>query len=635
MHMLKIGAAALAATFVLAAGCSKESAALKPVKTTEAELEKLADKLRAENHVEKGGAAVDMAGVFAALPKEIKVTYDSSALDPASGATVLKAVKITPTDMPNLGVSIAELKLWAFDAEFAKARLSGQRLAEAKKLASRIEADGISAFGLEAIMSPILDAEKAVIQGAGVNDPAVAAALDVKPGKYTFSVDKMIYDDVQLRPYELVPAKLAADNPFASAMPVLQGYTAIARSLAFDTAAIYGLKGEVGMEQMGAQSDVVMGIESMAYRGWRGWDADLGLMKNMNYVVKMTPLAAPATPGAPASPVPPVDITENIAKVSVAGMRLDKVMGYLARGQMPPRTEADIMSIGVMNIEGTTMAMSGKPLGAIGKMTMDLSHWHWLIPNAGRLSIDNMTYDVKAFIDFANETAKAAAGPGEPAAPIPLDPQIMATLAKYGLDKPSLDFGFGWNWDTKAGATTVDLAFGLDGYDRVDVKVDLILPGFDPVSALIPDKGEPNEQALQKLFTDTFRFKGAAANLIDEGGLEKGFALASALAPLLPADDPGMATFRNMKPDQLRGMASNGAYLMADTAAQQFPPAKDLLRPFAAWVTQGGKVHVKVQPKTPLTAKQLEAAGNDPNVVTVLGVTVTHEPPPGAPKPKT
>jgi hypothetical protein len=137
---------------------------------------------------------------------------------------------------------------------------------------------------------------------------------------------------------------------------------------------------------------------------------------------------------------------------------------------------------------------------------------------------------------------------------------------------------------------------------------------------------------MQKLFSDVSKLTSAEAVLTDEGGLEKAFGLAVEMAREFRDEmPPEMATFANMTPAQLRGMASSGAYLMADTAAQEFPPARDLLRPFAAWVTSGGQVRVAMKPKQPLTIAQFEAGPPTPDSnVELFGLSVVHTPPPGA-----
>lgn len=638
---------ALAAALGLAA-CGEPNGALKPVKTTEAQLDKLVTELSTESYKGKDKIATDVASVTAALPKSVSVTWASLDFEAASGATVLKTVKVSPADNAAIGVSIDTLKLWDFDAGLAKARLSGQRLTETAPLASRIDATGIRVFGLETLMKPAMDAYTgAVVDAAtgitGEVDPALQQAMQMQVTKYDFSAGRLIIDDLVLRPYEIKPLQLPADNDFAQVMPVLQGFAAVNRSLAFNTVAYIDMKGDITFSQGGVESAMTMGIERIAMRGVRGGDSDLSVISNMSYDMDIavpateTVIVDPSDPTAPppaAAPTPPrIAMKQSIARAVTSGMRLDKVMGYLARGQMPPRSEADLLSLGVARVDDMKVAISGAPLYSMETMTLDLSQWHWFVPNAGRIEFSNFVYDVGGIVQFVQTTA-ASIDPNDPAlAQFQVPPGLMQTLAKYGLDKPSFDSALGWNWNTTSGKTVIDLSGGLDAYTRMDMKVDLTLPGFKPVSDLIPETGGAADEAkLEELFRKTFRFNSAEANFADEGGFEKGFAAASELAKYLPADAPELETFKNLSAQQLRGMASSGAYLLADTAAQQVPATKELLRPFAAWITDGGKVRVAAKPKTPLGVAELEKDAASPEAaIALFGLTVTHTP---GPKPK-
>src|SRR5690348_16806140 len=112
MRAFRIAFAALAFGAVLAGCTGAKSGALAPLKTTPAEAEAYVAKLAAEPLKGKATAAADIASVRDALPKDIALTWDSATFDAAAGATVLTNVKITPAQMPNVGVSIAEVRLW-------------------------------------------------------------------------------------------------------------------------------------------------------------------------------------------------------------------------------------------------------------------------------------------------------------------------------------------------------------------------------------------------------------------------------------------------------------------------------------------------------------------------------------------
>src|SRR6185503_18573297 len=202
------------------------------------------------------------------------------------------------------------------------------------------------------------------------------------------------------------------------------------------------------------------------------------------------------------------------------------------------------------------------------------------------------------------------AAPGTPAATVPMvDPQIMQALAKYGLNKPSLDYTLGWDWNPKSGATKIDGAFGLDTYFRLDLKLDGGLPSFKAVSDLIPDDVEKtNGEAVSKVFETSTQIKSAEMNIIDEGGLDKAFGLAVEIGKLMPVEPGQPDFFSTQTPDTLRQMVVAGIYAVADQAAIELPAARDLLRPFATFVEKGGKLHVTLKPKQPLTPSSIDTS---------------------------
>ena len=643
-----LGFASLACAVALA-GCSQKSGALEALKTTPAEVEAHVTKLSAETFKGKATAAADLAGVRDALPKAVSLTWATLNFDAASGATVLTDVKLTPADMPAVGVGIAEVRLWDFDAEFAKARLGGQRLTETAKLASRIEAKGVSAFGLETLMNPAMSAYTGAINNAIVDQmpPEVAAEvgqdLEVKLESYKFAIDRLLFVDVMLRPFELKPAQLPADNEFAELMPVLQPIVAVSRSFAADTMAAFNMTGDMSMTQGGQPFAFKIGMESYGLRGMRGSDTDAAFMRGLNFSANIQEKEMPK----------PLAISGGTDLITMEGMRFDKVAGYLARGEWPPRTETDLLSVGKIVSKGERVAFNGKNLYSVAESSIDASGWHWFIPTKLRMSATDVVYDVKGFIDFANEmgtSASASAGISDddvdtalekmrdndapPPPPIAVPPEVLALLTKYGLDKPSLDSTIGWNWNATTGATVVDGAFGLDNYLRMDLKYDGGLPNFKSVSDLVPDDPEKADgAAISKVFETASTLKLVEFNVADEGGLAKIFALSAEAAKMMP-DDPTGGMMANQTPESLRTLASNGAYMLAEQAGTIDPALKALVAPFGAWLDKGGKVNFTAKPKTPLalaaTMHAIETGTMSPAQFFVqLNAKTVHTPPAG------
>ena len=159
MRAFRAGFVALAFGAAFAAGCSQPgSGALGALDIDAKSVEGFVTKLAGESFKGKATAAADLASVRDALPKDVTLTWGNLSFDSATNSTLLTDVKLTPKDMPQVGLGIQELRLFDFDADFAKARLTGQRLTETAPLASRIDAKGVSMFGMAAMMNSAVGA---------------------------------------------------------------------------------------------------------------------------------------------------------------------------------------------------------------------------------------------------------------------------------------------------------------------------------------------------------------------------------------------------------------------------------------------------------------------------------------------
>lgn len=605
MRTLTLGLAAVAMAFAVSA-CSAKSGAVAPVRTTPAELEKHVEKLSSQPFKTDAEGPADIASVRDALPRAVSLAWASLEFDAATGATVLKDVKLTPADMPEIGFGISELRLWNFDTDLAKARLQGQRLAETRDLARRIEATGTSIFGLETLMGPAMNAYTGAIENAvaGQLPPEIAAevagSMQTTLDDYEFSIGHLVFDDVKLRPYELKLAQLPPENDFAQVMPLLQTYVAVSRSFGVDTFFMHQLKGQMAMTQAGQKMSVNFTADTYGIRGMRGSDMDAAFVRGIAFDMDAPTGVGDAARGTAA---PAMKIAGGVDYVSMEGMRLDKVAGYLAKGEWPPRTEADLMSYGLINVKNEHFAINGHDVYSVGEIAIDARKWHWFIPAKVSFRMSDAVYNVRGLMDFVVETA----GVANPDAVSPIDPAIMQLLAKHGLDKPSFDSAIGWDWNPNTGAATLTTSLGLDNYLRADLKYEGGFPTFNGVSDLIPGGFETAKgDEIGALFQKASTLKMVELNVVDEGGLDKIYALAAEAGKMLPPDQTGgVAVFANTTPEGLRQMASAGVYMAADQAEAMAPGLKALIVPFGDFLQKGGKVQFTMKPKTPLVLADL------------------------------
>ena len=656
MRAFRAGFIAIAFGSVFAAGCSQGgSAALAPVDTDPKAVEAMVAKLTAEGFKGKASAPADIAAVRDALPKEVSLTWGNLSFDQASGATVLTGVKLTPAGMSSVGIGIDELRLFDFNAEFAKARLQGQRLTETAPLARRIDAKGVSLFGLADLLNGMVNGSSEIQVAIDAAPAADAPGDETSPGamtaaekewpaktepqlfddsawdktsygpsfeRYDFGYGRIILDDVVLRPFDLVPVKSVADDPFAQIMPVLQPLAAVMRSFGVDSVAMLDMKGSFSMTEMGRKMSGSLGVKSMGMRGWRGGDIDAAYLRDASFLIN-------------GGDNPTDSVQGGIGLYTLEDMRLDKIYGALARGAMPARTETDIMSLGLLRMENETVRIGGKEVYAVGESTLDARKFYWFIPTDLKASAKNVTVDIGNFISLMEQAAGAYGGITGPGSDYvdgaPDTRAILAALEKYGLSKPVMNFNFGWNWNASSGDTRVDFGFGAEKFMQIDAKYEGGFPSFQAVSDLVPDNiEETNAMALSNLFDAKSTLKVVDVNVVDKGGLTAIFGIASEVAPEMMgglgmgADGQG----GKVTPETMRVLVSTFLRAMAEQAGPQMPEMAALINPFASFIAEGGKLHYVMQPPKPMPFSQLagiDASGMSPaQMLKALGLKVEH-----------
>ncbi len=640
MRAFRIILAALALGAALAACSPPVSGARQPVKTDAKAFEQRIDKLRTAHFKASAKGPADIAALAAALPKSLTFTWDKLDFDKASGATVLTGAKLSQAGASDPLVHVDTLRLWGLDVDLLRARFAGQRLGETAPLARHVEAEGVTLHGLEAMMAPFMAAyTKSITDIAGASGGAVGN-LDFKTGAYNFGFGHMVVDDLVLRPWELKPIQLGADNAWAEALPEVQAAAAGVRAIAFDTMAYYDSKVDFSFWMQGAPTSSSLTIDKAGSRGQRGGDIDFVLVRGLRGNVSMvlptasstTPLVGvtPATP-APAAATIPMKMTIALNSETAAGVKLDKLLGYFARGVMPPRTETSLLSLGVWTYDGMSESIGDRELVTVGSGQFDGSGFYWLIPTHLRMKLAGMAYNIDGFMSYLEQVVKSTS----PDTPFNVDPKIMEALKRHKLDKPTMDMDFGWDWNPATGDTKVDTAFGLNNYFTFDAKADGALPDFKSVSDLIPGGFDTAKQdELGALFKKKFLVKSADMNLVDKGGLENGFALAIELSALLPPDQQAnLGVVKNATPASLRQLASSGIYVAADEVGKTQPTQREMMRSVAAFIDKGGALRLHIKPDKPTVVADLGEAGQTPQqVVDLLHLTLVNDPPAGAKK---
>ncbi|MEQ1610143.1 MAG: hypothetical protein ABL956_14415 [Hyphomonadaceae bacterium] len=615
MRTFRAGFAALALATAFTSGCSQPvSGALKPLDVDAKSVEAFVTKLAGETFKGKTTTAADIAAVRDALPKEVGVTWGNLSFDAATNSTLLTDVKLTPKDTPQVGLGIQELRLFDFDANFAKARLSGQRLAETAALASRIDAKGVSLFGMAAMLNstmgiepttePVAPGEPAFpSNGATPDEPSPSdepsfdeSIFRTSFDKYDFSFSRVILNDIVLRPYEMTPAAAGSSmtQMYGSGGEFFQQYIAIMRAFGVDTFAAYDMKADLGMTQMGQKVSVSFAGKTTGTRGWRGGDFDASFIRDMSFSVDATE--------SPLMQTPAMRLQYSIGNFGMEDLRFDKLYAHMAKGTMPARTETNLLSYGLYTMENQVLKVGGKDLMTVGESTLDARKFHWFIPTEIKASAKNAMLDIGAITQMSGAFAEEMAASFEdPSMPPPAGPDfaaIAAVMEKHGLAKPTMNFNFGWNWNAISGDSKIDLGFGGDKLMQVDTRYEGSFPSFKAVSDLIPeDPEQANLDKIGALFDEKSMLKLMDINVTDNGGLEKMFNLTADLGPIMAASDPsGFNPLEGQTGQSLRQMAGGMLTMLGAT-----PDIAPFITPLSTFVTQGGKLHISFRPAQPMT----------------------------------
>ncbi len=639
MKPMRFALAGIAMAGAGLSACSQKSAAWREVETDIPALERKIEDLTARPFTLKAEGASDIAAVVAALPADVKVTWGTLNFDAAAGSTVLTDVKIAPASDPELGLSVERLAIWGLDTELAVARLKGQRLDESAPLFARADLANVSLFGLEKLFNPAMDAYMEGVQGAveGLSPEGLEAAETLPEmafNTYSFNIERVIFDDVIVRPYELELKTLAEDNPFAQAMPFIQSVAALSRSFGISRYAYLNSTGRLDMDTDDVEMAGEFKIDLVGASGARGGDVDASLMKGLSYAFDMTAPMGPADvePYDDAAIVEPDPATATLQTIAMGvtverseatGMKLDKVMGYLARGVMPPRTDTDLLSLGKLRIAGETVSLGGVDIYSVAETNIDLSGFHWFIPTHLSSKSTGIRYDIKGLMDWAMTIAPEAQGNPEEMAQVS---RAMDILARYGLGAPEMDLAWAWDWNAKSGDAKIDTSFGVKDYGRFEMVADGALPAFDAVSALIPDDVSQTDGAVvAELFQQKMAIRTAGVSLEDEGGLEKTFGLVREMsAEFMPPDQPG--NMSGMTSQQLRQMAFNGVFALAPEADKMSKRMGDVVRAFGKFLQEGGTVAVTVAPAKGATIQELSTMDDPAAAVDRLDLKATHTP---------
>jgi hypothetical protein len=493
-----------------------------------------------------GVTQADIDAVIAKLPPDVTVAYTTVITDAAMGTTTIEGLTITPKS-GDQKVEIAKIVLGGFDKDALErvvdpARYTGTPEEDFRTIAASISVEGVT---VTAGGQTVLTVASQTVEGWRMKQ------LPFNPGEVQAMMPKQVPVGVQA---------------LAGAIDSIQVDRIAATDIVID-ATVPGMDG-------GPSQKLAYTIGEITQTALDRGNAGRGEMNRVS-----------GTSEVEEGPVP-LKINFSVATSSVDGLSLQKLIGFLAKGEMPATSERDLISIGAFAYTDYLVDIAGIGKLSFPSVTMPAIPFVWLVPQS---------------IEFA------AQGTFEPAAADAFmgGPDIRAMF----LDSAPAGFKFGWKYDDAAGTGEItNYAISVGGWGEFDFGAKAGGLKLDDLPSLAT--------RAQELLS----FDGAFVKWDDDGGFDKGLDLAAKQMPAgegaPPADAASLKSLAKMQIDM--GMAMFGG----DPAAAAVADA------VKAFIDTPGTLTITSAPPSPLKMDALGTIAGLPPAeqLKTLGISATYTP---------
>ncbi|MEL6830739.1 MAG: hypothetical protein AAFO63_11440 [Pseudomonadota bacterium] len=596
---------------------------------------------------------VDLQPILEALPENLSVTWVEQTFDDTSGATTWQGFSATVTiaDQP-LSFVADSLSVWGFDSDLLGSRLRGDRLDEAALLSQRLSAQQFRIEGAAALTEQLFTAWVTDLPDADEFED-----LDFSFGRMDIRQEELVIDGLSLKPWEYVPvtsemlpAELTEEEGFLEvALPLVQSgqwWIALTRSLAMDAILATNSRADVDYNMVGSDVTTVYETDLSLAIGVDGFNLRASLVEDVTYVQGATfdSLVDEQSSFEPTSARMLEDFnferTDSFSFGLVSDIRLDKLMGYFARAEIPSLEERDLMSLGNWHYEDINSIWFGEELISVKHAHLSLDSFVSYIPTSLDFRFEGLTLDLGNAVGLGMRFGDYYAAERKDGAKLDEDEISEAEafiaalrvaerkLPEFGFDRLTLDYGLSADWSPDTGALSASSGGSAVAIGEELLNIDLTVPTYEQIVETF--KSEPTSSAFDQALEESFSFVGFRYVLTDLGGFDRAFAMAQSIGAEYPDEGWG-AMLANMDTAQMRTTLSTFVRLAKSEARTEFPPAVAWIESVAEFVeTSGGALEISVQPSEPLTSESFDDPGfeeEDPDwIVSRLGISVTHTP---------
>lgn len=587
------------------------------------------------------------------------ISVEIGGYTPSGQGVVAEDVTFTITGDSEIGLNIGEVRLFGLNSDFLTDISSGQT----SLFAERIDLRNLSIVGLETITEQMtdayLDAYEETLNDLSDGEGEDAIVLDFEQGigKYELSMGQVILDGFVWHPSseevatglaESTQAALSDDQDTEAAMWMVFGNLAryyrsveIETSIISDTSFLFDMNVEVSEEDAEMKQDIKANgkIDLMTMSGVNRGDFGVMLTKGLSYSMDML-MDDPNDPDLPEGGLR-IDMAGTTDLYTVEGIRFGNLFSYIERKEVPSTDVTDLMSLGVWNVYGENVTMGGETFYSIDHSMMDLSEFHWLIPEKVRFTATGLTYGVDGYLNYISSMfADVQDEEGEEIQKV--IGQVSEILSDHDVDTLKMDFDVDLAWDAETGATRLHYDGRTHDFGSFILDLDFGMANFDDFAAAIKadmayeaENGDEEDGPGSDMIAAALLQKGrlTSMNIVmdDEGGLEKLFSMAVAFAKLAPEGDEDMAFLQNNTPESIRVMASGIVRMANVQVASAFPPGVEYVNAFADFIQYGGRLEYSLKPEEPITAASqgeiMSRIAEPKTLVEYLGLGVDYQKP--------
>lgn len=588
-----------------------------------------------------GASEADFSSLVANLPAYASLTWDAQTFDAASGATVFEGLALGLGGEEKFGIKFETAKLWGYEDGLLLARMAGERLSETGALFTRLEGTNVTYFGVAPVLNSIFDETLEQL------DAELPEGFEFGFDRFDSNTERFVMTGVSLRPWELslLPAEKITDineDIPAEVVDIVHGgqrLIAVSRSLAIEKSVSLDTDFTFEMRQPGAKTSVSVSVELAAAEGIQGFDIEKNIARGYSgsqtnaYSGDVAPGEVITLSGFPAGFT--LAQQESYESSEISNMKLDKLMGFLARSELPMMDERDLLSLGTWEVANYVSQLNDKTILTAERGYFNAENFEWIIPSDlsfGLTGAQLNTGELSEFFFVFFETFMA----GVDADDLPEGEReqmemvregvekAMELLPEHGLEVLPFDLSMSAKWGADTGPTDFAFEWDADGFGSTELNAGVSLPTYEALQAAFDS--EDREEAFETAFLEAFSFRGARWFEQDKGVYDKLFGFAHALGKEYPDEGWG-AMLGSMEPAQMRTYLGTMARMGKASAGAEFPPAADWIESIAAYLETGGSLEIASNPPRPIDEELIDSYEDDPEpeeIVEIFGLTVTH-----------